>query len=303
VLDRLGIGYEVLKDIRPEIIVVSNSGFGKSGPYAGFKTWGPIVQACSGLTFASGLPDQPPAGWGYSYMDHMGGYFMAVAVLAALIERNRTGEGQWVDMSCTDAGLTLAGPELLDYTVNGRRLRREGMPDSNRRNYPVMVPHGIYRAAGEDSWVSIACRDNQDWAALVGVIDGLNEDAADADLDNRVRRRDRLDEIIGRWTAQRDRLAIQETLRAVGVPVARVATPEDRIEHDPATTAWGLWPWVEDAQIGPVRVDGLPVHMSRTDWVIERGAPSLGQDNDYVFAELLGLSRDEIRQLAADGIT
>ncbi len=303
VLDRLGIGYEVLKDIRPGIILVSNSGFGKSGPYAAFKTWGPIVQACSGLTFASGLPDQAPAGWGYSYMDHMGAYFMTVAILAALIDRNRTGEGQWIDMSCTDAGLTLAGPELLDFTVNGRRMRRQGLPDSNRRNHPVMVPHGIYRAAGEDSWVAIACRDDQDWTALAGVIAGLGEDADDANLGARIRHRDRLDGIISGWTAQRDRLDIQRKLRAVGVPVAQVASPEDRIEHDPATAAWGLWPWVEDAQIGPVRVDGLPVHMSRTDWVIERAAPSLGQDNHYVFAELLGLSEDEIRQLADNGIT
>ncbi len=154
VMDRLGFGYESLRALKDDIVYVSNSGFGKTGPYATFKTFGPIVQACCGLTFTSGLPDLPPAGWGYSYMDHMGANFMAVAVLAALVHRNRTGDGQWIDMGCTEAGLGLVGPELLDYTVNGRSLRRPGYPDSNRVNYPAMAPHGIFPASGEDSWVA-----------------------------------------------------------------------------------------------------------------------------------------------------
>ena len=120
VLERWGFGYEALKAIKPDIIYVSNCGFGHVGPYSAFKTWGPIVQAVSGLTFASGLPDQPPAGWGYSYMDHTGGYYMAMAILLALLHRKKTGEGQWVDLACTEAALTLNGPALLDWTVNGR---------------------------------------------------------------------------------------------------------------------------------------------------------------------------------------
>ena len=126
----MGFPYEELRAIKPDIVYVSNSGFGATGPNSAFKTWGPIVQAVSGLTFSSGRPDQPPAGWGFSYMDHMGADTMAVAILAGLIHRNRTGEGQWIDMACTEAGTTLVGPDLLDYTVNGRPLRRPGQPDS-----------------------------------------------------------------------------------------------------------------------------------------------------------------------------
>src|SRR5208283_2498257 len=132
VLARLGFGYDRLAAIKPDIVYVSNSGFGDSGPYAAYRTWGPIVQAVSGLTFSSGLPDLPPAGWGYSFMDHMGANFMAVAILGALYERDRTGRGQWVDMACTEAGVALTGPDILDYTVNGRPLRRAGQPNSNR---------------------------------------------------------------------------------------------------------------------------------------------------------------------------
>ena len=133
VMERMGFGYERLKALRPDVIYVSNCGFGQTGPYGAFKTWGPIVQAISGLTFTSGLPDREPAGWGYSYMDHTGAYYMAIAILLALLHRQRTGEGQWVDLSCTEAGLTLHGPALLDWTVNGRPTRRRGFPHSTAR--------------------------------------------------------------------------------------------------------------------------------------------------------------------------
>ena len=137
VMGRLGFGYERLRELRPDIVYVSNCGFGQEGPYRTFKSWGPITQAVCGLTFQSGLPDREPAGWGYSYMDHTGAYMMAIGLLAALYHRARTGEGQWVDMSCTEAGGTLNGPALLDYTVNGRGMRGPGMPNSNRNTSPL----------------------------------------------------------------------------------------------------------------------------------------------------------------------
>ena len=110
VLDRWGFSYEEMRAIKPDIIYVSNSGFGHEGPYGNFKTWGPIVQAVSGLTFQSGLPDMPSAGWGFSFMDHTGAYLMAIAILMAVFHRNQSGVGQWVDMSCSDGAATLNGP-------------------------------------------------------------------------------------------------------------------------------------------------------------------------------------------------
>ena len=116
-LEKWGFGYEEMKAIKPDIIYVSNCGFGHVGPYSDFRTWGPIVQAVSGLTFSSGLPGLPPAGWGYSFMDHTGAYYMAMAILLAMLHRQRTGEGQWVDLACTESALSLHGPALLDWTV------------------------------------------------------------------------------------------------------------------------------------------------------------------------------------------
>ena len=307
VLAHLGFPYARMRELRDDVIYVSNCGFGHRGPYSAFKTWGPIVQACCGLTFTSGLPDLPPAGWGYSYMDHHGGNIMALAILAALVHRNRTGEGQWVDMSCTDAGATMLGPVVLDYTVNGRPARRPGYPYSNRSDSPAMAPHNIYAALGDDQWFAIACRDDDDWRSLAAVLtatpDGEWAGAADyTTLAGRLARQDDLDAQIGAWCATRDKFAMQHLLIGAGVPGVAVQLPGERVEDDPGTTEWGLWPWVEHRAMGRVRVDGLPVHLSETDWSIERAAPLLGQDNDEVYGGILGLGDAEIGALRDAGV-
>jgi crotonobetainyl-CoA:carnitine CoA-transferase CaiB-like acyl-CoA transferase len=307
VLAHLGFPYERLREIREDVIYVSNCGFGHRGPYSSFKTWGPIVQACCGLTFTSGLPDLPPAGWGYSYMDHHGGNIMALAILSALVHRNRTGEGQWVDMSCTDAGAALLGPVVLDYTVNGRVTRRPGFPYSSRSDSPAMAPHNIYPACGDDQWFAIACRDDDDWAALVTIFtaepDGeWARDPRFATLAGRLANQDELDDRVAAWCAARDKFVMQAQMVDANVPGVAVQLPGERIEDDPGTTEWGLWPWVEHRAMGRVRVDGLPVHLSETDWRITRAAPLLGQDNDLVYGEILGLTDAEIGALRSEGV-
>ncbi|MCA3711916.1 MAG: CoA transferase [Phenylobacterium sp.] len=301
VLERWGFSYDTLKSIKPDIIYVSNCGFGHVGPYRSFKTWGPIVQAVSGLTFASGLPGLPPAGWGYSYMDHTGGHYMVMAIMMALIHHRRTGEGQWVDLACSDSALPLNGPSLLDWTVNGRPSRREGQPNSNRNHEPPMAPHGIYPCQGDDAWVAIACRGDEDWSRLSALIgEPWSRDAGLAGLEARLGRQDLLDEKLAAWTAGQGKFEVQARLRAAGVPCSAVQTPEERIDHDPDTV--GLWPEVVHSAMGRVRVDGLPVRMSRTPWRMERGAPCLGEHNEAVFGRLLGLSTAEVASLKAEGV-
>ena len=303
-LARLGFPYDELRAIRPDIVYVSNCGFGHRGPYGSFKTWGPIVQAVCGLTFTSGLPDQPPAGWGYSYMDHHGGNFMAIAILAGLLHRNRTGEGQWIDMSAVEAGITLDGPALLDFTVNGRPTRRAGMPDSNHSQYPAMAPHGIYPAAGDDNWVAIACRDDDDWRRLRRVV---GEPWCEADDGSRRATAGSRTRTSSTRCSQRGRVAATASrrppaLQAAGVPGAVVARPEDRIDHDPGTSAWGLWPVAHHREMGDVRVDGFPVHLSETDWEIERGGavPRRAQRRRVRRAARAGRRRDR-RSCGAEG--
>jgi crotonobetainyl-CoA:carnitine CoA-transferase CaiB-like acyl-CoA transferase len=303
VMERMGFGYERLRALRPDVIYVSNCGFGHSGPYRSFKTWGPIVQAVCGLTFTSGLPDREPAGWGFSYMDHLGACAMAIAILLALVHRQRTGEGQWVDLSCTEAGLTLHGPALLDWTVNGRPLRRPGQPNGNRSEWPPMAPHGIYPAKGSDEWVAIACRSDGEWRALARVIDAeWAREERWGELAGRLLAQDELDARLGGWTREREKFETAAALQAAGVPAAGVQTPEERIDRDPATRAFGLWPTVRHAKLGDVRVDGLPVHLSKTDWEMRRGGPCLGEHTEQVLGRLLGLSPEEVAKLRAEGV-
>jgi crotonobetainyl-CoA:carnitine CoA-transferase CaiB-like acyl-CoA transferase len=166
-----------------------------------------------------------------------------------------------------------------------------------------MAPHNIYPASGADCWVAVACRDDRDWRALARVIDDERlSDVRFSRTAGRVSEQPELDAIVTEWTAKRDKFEIAALLQGVGVPAAAVQTPEERIDQDPATAAWGLWPEVEHEAMGRVRVDGLPVHLSETDWTIQRGAPVLGADNDYVYGELLGLSAGELASLRDEGV-
>jgi crotonobetainyl-CoA:carnitine CoA-transferase CaiB-like acyl-CoA transferase len=166
-----------------------------------------------------------------------------------------------------------------------------------------MAPHGIHPALGEDAWIAIACRDDADWQRLEGVIDRpFASEARYASLEGRLAAEDDLDREIAGWTREREAGGTARALVAAGVPAAPVARPEDRIEHDPNTSAWGLWPEALHTAIGRVRVDGLPVHLSRTDWSIERGAPCLGEHNEYVLCDLLGVERSELETLREERV-
>ena len=303
VLTRLGFDYEAMRAIKPDIIYVSNCGFGHTGPYAGYKTFGPTVQASSGLTFSNALPGEEPAGYGFSYMDHTGAYFMAMAIMLAIHHRNQTGEGQWVDMAATEAAAALNGPAMLDYTVNGRPLRRDGFPDANHSQFPPMAPHNIYQAAGDDEWVAIASRHDDDWAAIQRVI-GADwvHDACFASLDERLANEADLDAKMTSWTLGHDKFEAAKALQAAGVPAAAVQRPGERIDQDPNTAHWALWPTIRHREMGAVRVDGIGVHLSETDWSIHHGAPTLGEHNRYVLQGLLGVDDAYFEELAAESV-
>ncbi|MFT7649226.1 MAG: benzylsuccinate CoA-transferase BbsF subunit [Candidatus Poriferisodalaceae bacterium] len=308
VLERLGFGFEQLQELRPDVVYASNCGFGQTGPYRNFKSWGPIAQAMSGHTHNSGHSGLEPAGWGLSYLDHTGGYYMAIGILLALLHRQRTGEGQWVDMSCTEAGAYLHGAELLDWSVNGNSLRGtdargRAIPASNRARLEGRAPHGVYQCQGDDNWVAIACRDQQEWERLRAVArcDALSDERFDT-IEGRLDHEDDLDAAMNVWTKEQIRWDVEQNCQAAGIPAAAVKRPDERIDGDADTAAWGLWPSVNHEAMGGVRVDGEPVHFSKTDWSINRATPTLGQDNQRVFGDILGLSTSEIEQLTEDGV-
>ena len=302
VLERRGFGYDVLRRLRPDVVYLSNCGFGHTGPYRSFKTWGPIVQAVSGLSFTAGFPGEEPAGWGFSYMDHGAACLGALAVLAALHHRDRTGDGQWIDLAATAAGITLLSTEVLDWTVNQRAGRRPGEPHGNRADHDAMCPHGAFPAEGEDSWVAVACRGDDDWRALAAVLgEPWTRDVAYDTLPGRLASQDAIEKNLGEWTRVRAAQEVEDLLVRAGVPVSVVRRPSERVDAV-ALAEWGLFPTVDHPAIGTVRVEGLPMHLSVTDWSVDRPAPCLGEHNDYVFGELLGRSRSELAELSEAGV-
>ena len=172
ILENWGLSFAEQRAENPAIIYVSLSGFGHSGPQRDYSTWGPTAQALSGLTAMSGLPDAPePAGWGYSYLDHMAGFTAAAAITAALRHRRETGQGQWIDLSQVETGMALTGSATLDFTVNGRRYRETGNPPGNRSVWPQAAPHNTYPTAGHDNWIMITCTTDAEWEAFCAASD------------------------------------------------------------------------------------------------------------------------------------
>ncbi len=305
VLDNWGLGYDALRAIKPDIIYVQQSGMGAQGTYGRFRTVGPIANAFAGLSEMSGLPEPAmPAGWGYSYLDWMGAYSFALAMLSALFHRARTGEGQWIDASQTEVGLFINGPAILDWSANERIWTRTG----NRSAYKPAAPHGVYPCAGEDRWLAIACFNEAEWCALVKFAEHP-EWAADprfANLAGRLAHQDALDALVRVWTRPRDAYQTMFALQQAGVPAGVCQTAEDRCDHDPQLKALEWLTEVTGTQIGRWPVAEVPVKMSESPAYIggriDRGAPCYGEDNDYVYGELLGMSAQEIAALTAEGV-
>jgi crotonobetainyl-CoA:carnitine CoA-transferase CaiB-like acyl-CoA transferase len=307
VMRNWGFDYEGLRRHRPDIVYVSMAGLGHSGPYAKYQTYGPSVQALSGLTHLSGFPDMQPAGWGYSYMDHTGGYMAAIAMLSALLHRRKTGDGQHVDLSQVEAAIGLTGTAILDYTVNGRASARDG----NRSAQPPMCPHGVYRCAaapddpaGDDEWVAIACETDDDWRALARAIgrDAWAADGALASVNGRMAREAEIDAAIETWTRPRSPREAMECLQTAGVPAGRVNRSRELYDDDAQLAHRGLFPTVEHPVVGEHRIDGMPAALSRTPATFRRGAPTMGQDNAYVYGELLGMGAEEIARLEEEQV-
>ena len=304
VMTSWGLDYPQLKEIRPDIIYCSVSGFGHSGRDKAFTTWGPTAQALSGLTFTSGLPGLPPAGWGYSYMDHTAGYVAASAIMMALHHRNRTGEGQHIDISQVEAGIVLNGPAILDYTVNGRKWRREGMPPGNRAWEPRVAPHNAYPCAGDDRWVAIACMNDAEWEALVRAMDEphwAREPKWDSN-EGRLANQDELDERIGEWTSEFVDYEAMELLQAAGVRAGVVQKAGDRFERDPQLAARDWWHRLTHAEIGEADFDGVVPKLSLTPGALRTASPVLGSDTHAVLRDVLGMSEDEIIEHETSGV-
>jgi crotonobetainyl-CoA:carnitine CoA-transferase CaiB-like acyl-CoA transferase len=304
VMERWGLTYERLQQLCPDVIYARMSGYGHSGPHAEYRSYGPVVQAVSGLSYISGLPGREPSGWGLSYMDNQAAYYNSAALLLAIYHRNQTGQGTEIDVSAIEAGVNLVGPVLLDVTVNQRTTRRPDFPAGNRIEWPNAAPHGVYPSQGEDRWVAIAVFDDDQWAGLVEVL-GAPAWTADPRLatqEGRFANQDLLDRHLGEWTGQLPARQVMEMLQARGVPAGAVQNAEDLNEWDPQVAARKVFFEMDHPVIGPARFEGTPIHFSSMGQDNWRSAPLLGEDNEFVFKQLVGLAQDEYDELEAEKV-
>ncbi|MEC8912671.1 MAG: CoA transferase [Chloroflexota bacterium] len=304
VLEKWGLGYEEQKKLNPGIIYCSMSGFGHSGRDRDFVTWGPTAQALSGLTYMSGLPGEESAGWGFSYMDHTGGFYGTIAIMMALLHRNKTGEGQHLDLSQVEAGIGLTGTSVLDYTVNNRPFRRDGMPPGNRAPEREIAPHNSYPCRGEDRWCVIAVTNDAEWDSLVNILGNpaWANDERFATMASRFANQNDLDEFISQWTINLTPLEVFDVLQNAGVPAGAVQTPMERAEIDLQLKHRGFIAEVEHAELGNTKVESIPMKMSETPWKLNKASPLLGEHSAEIYMDLLGVSAEELGTLFEEGI-
>ena len=286
-MPELGLGYEALAAANPRIIYVTMPGFGASGPYRDRVAFGPTVEPMSGLTAVMGYGPEEPRNTAMALMDPISAVNAAAAVVDALRRRQRTGKGALVEMSLHEGGVAFCGPWLLEHQLGGD-IRALG----NR--HPRMAPHGVYRCAGDDAWVAMACRDQADWRTLCRLLPGL---PASADLAARMADHDAIDAAVAAWTGRRAKNEAAEALQAAGVPAGAVNITPD-MTADPQVRARGFFVPLE---AGPTPMPGNPVKMAgigSADWT---PCPRLGADNRAVLADWLGYDAARIDALEAAG--
>lgn len=295
-LGRMGFGYEQVREIKPDIIMVSASAAGQTGPDRHNVGYATVFNAVSGMGALTGYPDSSP-------VDIRDGSDLRVAnaaasaTLAALIHRRRTGRGQHVDVSAQEVLSSLIGHDLLDYFLNQRAPTRQGNAD------PAYYPHDCYPCAGEDRWVSLVTDTSEEWAALAALI-GRPEWAADPRFATVAGRRSaaaEIDAAIAAFTRSRTPDEAADAFQAAGVAAAPVPSNAD-IYADPHVAAREMIVEIDHPVMGPRKIVGVPWRLSRTPARLVRSAPLLGEDTHHVLHDLLGLREAEIAELDAAGV-
>jgi benzylsuccinate CoA-transferase BbsF subunit len=293
----LGLDYETLQQVKPDLIMLSTCLMGQTGPMANFAGFGNLAAAISGFFSLTSWPDRAPAGPFSAYTDYVSPRFTAMAILAALDHRRRTGEGQYIDQSQVESALHFLGPALLDYTVNDR----EQAPAGNRD--PHMAPHGVYAAAGDDRWIALAVQTEEQWQALCAVMQRpeLARNPRFATLTSRLAHQDELDAIITDWTRTREALDLETILQEHDIAASVVQRLYD-LYDDPQLRHRGHFVPREHPIHGAITVENSRFTLSRTPAWIGRAAPTLGRDNHEVLGAILGYSAERIAALEAQGV-
>ena len=305
VMEKMGFGYEAICKVKPEIIMISLSGYGDTGPYHDYVAYGPAQVPLSGLSSLTGYKGFPPMHAGFSYADPNAGVHGAFAVLAALYHRKKSGKGQYIDMAQWECAMDLLGEGILEYTMNGREPERNGNRD------PHMAPHGIFKCQDLpekvldmtiDRWVAIVCEDDAQWARLAAAM-GKQELANDArfrTLAARKANEDELEAIVTQWTLPQKFDEVAKKLQAAGVTAAPCADNKYLCDEDPHMKQREYWVELPHPEVGIKRHAGIPWRMSETPSRVKSAAPCLGQHTDETLVRL-GYGTAEIESLRKIG--
>jgi len=292
VMENWGLHYKALREINPRVIMLSMPGFGTTGPWRNYVTFGPNVEMVSGMPTVSGYPGGEPMMTGY-IADPAAGLMGAVAVMVALRHRQRTGEGQHIDLSQMEAITTFMGGPIMDYVMNGRAGVRRG----NR--HPSLAPYGVYRCQGEDQWVTITVSSESEWSRFCKALGNPSWTREPKFANNlgRHKNHDELDRLIEGWTGERDKHEVMRSLQGAGVAAAPVLDFAE-VLTDAHIEQRGFFEVVTRPVTGTHPHAGFPAKFSETPVSIRKPAPTLGQDTEYILKELLGMSQADLKELA-----
>lgn len=295
--DKIGASYEQLRQVRPDIIMVRVPAYGLTGPYTGYRALGPQMESAAGYTWIRGYRDGQLTDAGTSYFgDAVGGVTEAFAALMALCHRKRTGQGQLVDVATTEAIISYIPESTLDWQINGRIQSALG------NAHPSRAPQGCYRCWGDDNWIVLSVGSDEEWVSLKRAM-GDPHWARDPRFDTalgRYRCQEEMDTCLEEWTTDKDHIQLMGTLQSEGVPAGAVHDQRELYE-DPQMVARGYFEQLEQPSTGRHPYTGMMWKMEETPNGIRRPAPMLGEHNEYVFKELLGLSNSEYSDLEQKG--
>ena len=297
VMERLGLGYEELQKAKPDIIMLSLPLLGHTGPLAHHPGLGVQLTDLIGFGNLTGWPDREPSSLPGAYTDFITPYFAISALMAALDYRRRTGQGQYIELSQFEAGIHFLAPVMLDWLVNGREPVRKG----NQCDHAV--PHGVYRCRGQERWCAIAVSTDEEWQSLCQVIGqpALAKEPGFATLLGRLEKSRLIDRFIEEWTINHSAEEVMLKLQEAGVPAGAVLNGRDLFEN-PQLNERGFYKELNHPEIGPHHYPSAPFKLSRTPAEPETAAPCLGQHNEYVYRQILGMSDAEFVQLLNEGV-
>ena len=297
VMANFGLDYPTLRQIKPEIIMVSISAYGQTGPYRDYVSFGRGIEAMSGLSQVTSYEDSQPLGPGIAYADATAGLHAAFATLVALRHRRRTGKGQHIDLSLRESLIPLLSEHLLDYSMNRRSPQRRGNRDSSA------MFQGCYRCRGDDAWIAIAICDDGEWRAFCSALGNppwTTEERFATSSRRQQNQRD-LDRNIERWTTGHQPDEAMCILQQAGIR-AGVVRSADELTRDPHLWERGFFEMVTHPEAGTHAYPGISWKLSRTPGRIRMPAPCFAEHNDYVFGGLLGMSQEELAKLAEEGV-